>query len=242
MHIVSKVLTIYLLMMCLSPGGLWAGPYDHRMAPGDHKAKLWLDKMFRDRGYPHSRKGFMKMGFNDMSRPGTQGAIVLKHRSCKGYLFKVYPTNVSSIDEALVFSNRIEGAEAIGTYIKVNGFESYFKVPNKWLYNYSMPKKKGNSHYILIVEDMKILNGSDNKNRWKSSKISSGFLKALYLTLKDVGLIDSIYIDNIPFCKDGKVAFIDTEHYHNGPVKFDNLTKHLSGKNQKVWRQIIHER
>lgn len=199
-----------------------------------HKVNNWLDKIFKERGYPKSQKEFMKMGFRNLTRPDSEGAQVFKHRSCGGYLFKLYANNNGSIDEEKVLANRIKGAEVIRQYIEDHGYQSYFKVPKKWLYYHSPT-----SRYILVVQDMKILNQEKNMKAWKSKKVNENFLQALAATLKDLGLIDSIYIDNIPFCKDDKIAFIDTEHYHNSqPVRLFVLDQRLPKHLLPYWQSL----
>lgn len=211
-----------------------AASFEEWKIPDDNNVKKWLDKTFLGRKYPKSKKEFMKMGFRNFTRPGSKGVLVFKHRGCRGYLFKLYSNKNGSIDELRVLKNRIKGAEAIRQYIKINGYQEFFKVPNKWLY-----QLEASSHFILVVEDMKILNRDKNWNKWKSDFVTEKFLTALASTLKELGLIDSMYIDNIPFCKDGKVAFIDTEHYHgDSPVRLELLTPRLPKKLQPFWESL----
>src|SRR5205085_2684107 len=68
--------------------------------------------------------------------------------------------------------------------------------------------------YILVVEDMHLLSSSENADAYVLD-MNKAKLNALYIMLTENLLIDSIFIDNIPFCKDGKIAFIDTEHFNN---------------------------
>lgn len=230
----SPRIVIMCLFISLFSSTIQGTPYEDMIISPDHKVKNWLDKMFKERGYPGSQKGFMKMGFRNFTRPDSRGAQVFKHRSCGGYLFKLYANNDGSIDEGRVLANRIKGAEVIRQYIEDQGYQAYFKVPKKWLYYHDSA-----SHYILVVEDMKILNQEKNMKAWKSKKVNEGLLQALAATLKDLGLIDSIYIDNIPFCNDGKIAFIDTEHYHNSqPVRLSVLDQRLPKHLLPYWQSL----
>jgi hypothetical protein len=227
-------LILALVILWISP--LYSASYEAQIIPSDHKVKKSLDKLFKDRGYPKTKKDFMRMGFRNLTRPSSKGALVFKHRNCKGYLIKVYTNKKEAIDEARVFSNRISGAESIREYIHEHSYDIFFKVPKKWLYYHDNP-----SHYILVAEDMNILNHTENTKKWKSDKVTEPLLRALASTLKDLGLIDSMYIDNIPYCKDGKIAFIDTEHYHLNPVPLHILSNYLSKNNKQFWLSKIRD-
>lgn len=232
---------VHLSLLCLLIS-LWTTPiypksYEDVMIPADHKAKNWLDKLFQGKRYPHSKKELMKIGFRNFTRPDSKGALVFKHRGCRGYLFKLYTNKDGAINEARVLAKRIKGANVIRQYIIDHGYQEYFKVPKKWLYQY-----KTSSHYILVVEDMNILSRDAILKRWKSSKMTESLLQALMNTLSDLGLIDSIYIDNIPFSKDGKISFIDTEHFHsNQRIRFEVLNRCLSKKLLPFWLEITRQ-
>lgn len=63
---------------------------------------------------------------------------------------------------------------------------------------------------------MGLLSDSKNEEAWESTKkIRKSKLEALFHLLKEEKLIDSVYIDNIPFSRNGKITFIGTEHYHS---------------------------
>lgn len=74
---------------------------------------------------------------------------------------------------------------------------------------------------------------------WRQ-EVSKDLLNALYNLLQMLGLIDSVYITNIPFAKDGKIAFIDTEHFHKWPVKFNRLSHSLSNEMNLYWMSLIN--
>src|SRR5690606_27100328 len=92
--------------------------------------------------------------------------------------------------------------------------------------------------YILFEEEMEILNDRECKEMWKSSAVTMYFLDAFFIILKEAGLNDCAKPDNAPFCKDGKVAFIDTETHNQWPVDYRRLAPFLSSEMQKYWKQI----
>lgn len=63
-------------------------------------------------------------------------------------------------------------------------------------------------------------------------------LEAFYYLVKSEGLSDSVYAFNLPFCRDGKLAFIDTEHHHEWPVYFQRTLKYLSEPMQKFLTEL----
>ena len=58
--------------------------------------------------------------------------------------------------------------------------------------------------------------------------------------LTEEGLKDSVFPDNIPFTKDGKMAFIDTEHHHLWPVDYYRLERYLSPEMKTYWKNLTH--
>lgn len=68
-------------------------------------------------------------------------------------------------------------------------------------------------------------------------------LEALYTMLSENLLIDSTFIDNIPFSKDGRIAFIDTEHYNSTlkEVCYEMVGAQLSPNMQEHWNQLINK-
>ena len=85
---------------------------------------------------------------------------------------------------------------------------------------------------------MKILSIEENLKHYKK-KITKKQLKGLFTLLKEVGLIDSIYPDNIPFTQSGKIAFIDTEHHHQWPVQLEKFKQFLSPAMQEYWQSLM---
>lgn len=194
-----------------------------------------LDKIFKkSRVLAHTgtldQAGFRHHG----SGVHTSGVHVMKHKKLKGYLIKCFTDDFKDKEDWIHFLWRVKGAEAIRKAIELQKAESQFKVPRKWIYKIPDDAPQGPHHFVLVVEDMKVLSHSENKDKWKK-KAGFTLLYNLYHILNNAGAADSNFVDNIPFCEDGKVAFIDTEIFNRWPVKFSKMDKYLFGSNREYW-------
>lgn len=211
------------------------------LLPKDHPLQENLVKIFNREPKSYFDAMLMiKLGFETIKRTSNKKAcIVARHSALKGFVFKFYKNAKNKINTLELLLSRINGAEKIKNAIHENQCESFFIVPKKWLWKPPQKtKKKHLPEYILIAEEINILNRKKNMQAW-SGRHSNIFLVAVYTILNKIGLYDSVYIDNIPFTKDGKVAFVDTEHYHNWPVDFAKLLNQLSPEMQVKWQEII---
>ena len=93
-----------------------------------------------------------------------------------------------------------------------------------------------------MVEDVQILSSEENSFYWKSKLVTKDLLEAVVHVVTDTGLVDSVKIDNIPFTKEGKIAFIDTEAHHIWPVYVLNLKRSLTPKMQECLDAIESKR
>lgn len=215
---------------------------DPYLLPANHPIRPKLDEIFQKSRVIADEKSLKKNGFDFIARRKWDNAIVAWHSKLKGYLIKLYLDEQLGIDEKLAFKTRMEGAEYIRHFIQTNEHQNLFKVPKKWLYPLpeNPPANPGaqRKNFILVEEDMNLVNESTNSKKWKTA-ITKEHLKALYSLLQTLGLKDSVYITNIPFAKDGKIAFIDTEHHHKWPVNFLKLIGSLNPDMQAYWHTLI---
>jgi len=214
--------------------------------PSEMEIKGKLDALFKKSRHLLNSKTLKEAGFTDNKPRKYTQVIVTKHPEFEGFVFKIYldaQRYKSDELEEVTFLNRIQGAAAIREYIEENGLQEMFKVPKKWLYPIVQgPKAKKEfaaKKYILVAEDMHLLDSKGNRDAWKSEKITKELLANLYQILKVVGLSDCAKIENIPFSEDGKVAFIDTESYGEKSVPFKRLKKSLNPKAQVIWDELI---
>lgn len=209
------------------------------LLPANHPIKPKLDQIFsvmRATATPLTMQG---AGFQSLDIWKWDKVYVVKHPNLKGYLIKAYLDDQLYMDD-IALVNRIIGAEALRDAIHAYGYQSLFKVPHKWLYPLPAiphaPSGLLQKNFILIVEDMLIVNKQENNKKYYS--ISENELLPLFILINSLGLADSIYIKNIPFSKDGKIAFVDLERHHLWPVPFKKLTPQLNSMMQKYWNEL----
>lgn len=213
-----------------------AEPY---FLPETHPTKKVLDRIFSQVNPIENYKALSRAGFKFSLPEDRRKLVCAKHSKIKGYLIKTFTNEQTHVtQEHLGWIQRIEGARQIQKCIDRHGYRKIMKVPKKWIY--PLPYADG-KHFILIVEDMDLLKGFENGDAYVLD-MNKARLNALYVVLTENLLIDSIFIDNIPFSKDGKIAFIDTEHFNNRTkrLKLERLTKRFSPTMALHWMALIH--
>lgn len=212
------------------PAEVWHGvvPY---FLPENHPIKSKLDRMFSGARVTQDSESFRRAGFKRY-RVRRNGLVASNHPHLQGYFIKAYIDADPSVREDWrKWIHRIDGARAIRQYVAANNYQKKFKIPEKWIYPLpNHPSPPGfflRKNFILVAEDMHILSMEDNKKKYKK-KINKTLLKALFNIILDVGLFDSVYAFNAPFCKDGKLTFIDTEFHHKWPIPFSKMKRYLS--------------
>ncbi|MBA3723154.1 MAG: hypothetical protein H0W88_12240 [Parachlamydiaceae bacterium] len=212
--------------------------------PINHPTKTYLDQLFSNNRPILSEKAMEKAGFsNNIIIRGPQKAVIGHHPKLKGYIIKTFLDIQPVQGEWIAWRSRILGAEAIRKCIEHHNFKE-FRVPKKWIYpipiNSTPPLEPiyYPKYFILVEEDMHLLSHKETKKTYRN-KMTKKTLDHLYIVLSEVGLIDSVYADNIPFNKSGKICFIDTEHFNKGPVKFERIKRYLSPSLQVYWQHLI---
>lgn len=212
----------------------------------DHPIKPQLEKIFSTKRITLNKKKLKKAGFEVFSQGFWSHVTIAKHKKLNGYVLKIYvDSEIVDVQDWAKWIERIEGAKAVRKAIKNHGFHTIFKVPHKWIYpllpepsppNTSKYQRK---NFILIAEDMNVYSEKKNRKLWKTSSMTKDKLDAIYTIVNEVGLLDVVYDFNLPFSKDGKLAFIDTELHHIWPIPFGRMTKYLTPPLQAHWRWLI---
>lgn len=214
--------------------------------PPDHPIKMRLDRLFQKHRITLSLATFIKSGFLNAKLRKPTNVVVGKNPRFYGYVFKVYLDTQPQLCEWDNWLKRIQGANAIRKCIDQHGFDS-FTVPQKWLYPLPLEPfpplhaRYNRKNFILICEDMNILTADENLKAYKK-KTNPRLLWELYTILTEVGLLDSVYPDNIPFTIGGQIAFIDTEHHHHPKetIPYHKLTPYLSEEMEIYWQSLIN--
>ncbi len=211
--------------------------------PENHVIKEQLDKIFKKRRVIESRDSLRDAHFRVLSESEDSHMYVLRHKHIDGYIFKVYTDFGIDVDDSKKWLKRIHGAEAVRNHIKANDYDIFFKLPRKWIYPVPVnpapnPSLKA-KYFILVEEDMHLVEKKENKKLWDSPVVDKPFLDALFDLVTTLGMTNATMPKNIPFSEDGKIAFIDTEISNTWPVQLDQLNKHLSSEMKSYWKKKI---
>jgi hypothetical protein len=217
------------------------------LLPSNHPAWAKLNRVFCKSRATQNSETFKKAGFKRW-RPGRWSRVsASSHPEFQEYFIKAYcDSELGIIYDWKKWIHRIKGAETIRECIKKHDLQSTFKVPHKWIYplpkNPSPPNssKYIRKNFILVCENMRIQDHDKNEKMYKK-KMTRKLMDGLYTILQVCGLYDSVYCFNIPFCKDGRIAIIDTEYHHKWPVPFSKLNKSFSKDLRPYWEQITYK-
>lgn len=215
------------------------------LLPENHSVKPLLDAIFGQSRVTLNLDTLATAGFVKCTPHRFKNVIVIKHPSISGYVFKIYldaQHYQKNKPEYRQWMYRIQGVQLVDEIIKTYGLNEQFKCPKKWIYMLPKfpkpPKGYPVRYYILIEEDMDLVESEENEALWASSKITKEFLDQLFLILTKIGLADSAKPDNIPFSKDGRVAFVDTEVFGMDKIHYKQLLPFLSKHNQDYWKVL----
>ncbi len=213
------------------------------LMPEDHPLKPKLDKIFTESRVSSTKKTLKKAGFDVRQGRKWDNVFVVRHKKLKGYVLKLYTDDQMGVNEWNALTRRVAGARAIKESIDNNELGHLLAVPEKWIYllpefpeaNPSFQRK----NYILVADDMHVLKGSANEERWFGPAMDDELLQAVFKVITEVGLADTVFPDNMPFCADGRIAFVDTEHYHTWPIPYHRLMRFLAFDMQNYWLALI---
>lgn len=212
--------------------------------PETFPEKAILDEVFSKRRVLKSIKSMIKSGFFILTDPKDK-IIVAKHINIKKYLIKVYLDGMP-IAEWDCWRRRLRGVQVIQEAIERHGFQNIMKTPKKWVYPLPpspLPPEQDGKNFILVVEEIDILKDRKNRAAYKK-KMTPEILEAFYLMLTEYRLLDSVYADNTPFCKDGRMAFIDTEWTGSKrqTMPLSAVAQYLSAEMLPYWQELVHRK
>lgn len=221
------------------------------LMPEDHPVKKTLDEIVKEADYPvfYDMKSMVHAGFDYVLPQHKTKIIVTRHPKLKGYVIKAYLDTqeyYEELPEHYYFIKRVQGANLIRKAIKKRKVSHLLKVPRKWIYQlpdspYKTPpsglKKK---MFILVEDDMDILDDEASKARWSSPFATKELISALHSIITEYRFKDCAKPANCPFCKDGRVALVDTQSFYKRKVGYYKLTPYLSSEMADFWKSLSH--
>ena len=212
------------------------------LLPSDHLAGMLLQKLFHHSDAIDNEAAFLEAGFKIRSKKERSLMRVATHPALAGYVFKVFfveeqgrvrekPCGWKS------FTVRCKQAKLIRRVIDEQGFR-HFRVPRKWLF--CAPPHPACSPddqpAILVAEFQDLLPSDENERAWRHS-LTEDHLHELYVILELAGGVSS-RPDNIALTRQGRFAFIDTEHsqyFHD----YESIAPYLSRQKRQHWSNLV---
>lgn len=202
------------------------------LMPLEHPIRPILNSIFSPSRAMASVAALRKAGFKILKIQPRSYILVVRHPRMPGYLIKLYLDSESREKKGhpgwYWFMKRILGRNSLARCIEKNEIKR-IKVPGKWIY--PLPHSTRN-HFVLVVEDMNLLSSRENILAWKNN-VTKELLDELYTIIRKCGG-SSLRPSNIPFCKNGKIAFIDTE-YPGAKPDYVSIRPYLSPAMRSYW-------
>jgi len=181
-----------------------------------------------------SRRNWAAAGFTVFDRHDEARIMVARHTCAPGLLFKKY-SNVVAVDQCRNYDARVEGADRLRIFIHAHALK-HVVVPQKRIVD--LPSVHGQCKHVLVVEELDLVNGHEIRNRYRM--IDETVLRELCCVLFRFRGLDSI-IDNVAFTIEGKLAFIDTEHWRGGRRRpyLRYIRQYLSSDNRRLAKALF---
>lgn len=216
------------------------------LLPLDHPAKPALDAIFSQSRVIENEKSLVDAGFELIAGPMPLSFIIVaRHPQVPGYVFKIYLDSEKRCRKQVPhwqwLARRCAGAFGIRQIIEREKI-CYFAVPDKWLYLlpiYPYSKETNPQPVILMETDMEPVSYEETQRMWKTAATRK-HLDELYCILKyGHGGNGTVFLyENVPFTKQGKFAFTDTED-PRAKLVLKNVKRYLSKDMQRYWESLI---
>lgn len=215
------------------------------LLPLDHPTKPVLDAIFSGARVSQDKETLAQAGFSTICSQKLTHIEVVRHPALPGYLLKIFldssvkPKENKDSWEWLV--RRCYGAKRIRRLINKYDLQ-HFSVPDKFIYPLpaepSPPNSPGYKRHIavLLVTDMDIVSHDDSRYVW-SHFVTREQIDELFCIITH-GCASSYLGNNIPCCRNGKFACIDTEHPKRRP-KYKVVEQFLGPEMRAYWRILV---
>jgi hypothetical protein len=195
---------------------------------------LQLDNLFADPGMFDSRSALSRVGFDVIKPAKETECMVAAHPSAPGYLFKKYANAVSPKEQRKNYETRIEGARKLAGFIQKRDLR-HIVVPGKHLH--ALPRTFGKDMRVLVVERLDIFGPDESMNRYR--EVTEPVLRELLAVLAQFKGLDS-NAKNIPFLRDGRIAFVDLEHWdRRKKSRLKSIGSYLSAEKRELAKKIL---
>ncbi len=221
------------------------------LLPIHHPMRAVLDSIFSKSRVLENERTLIDAGFSIIAGPMALSFVtVARHQLVPGYVFKLYLDSETrqrkDIPHWQWLARRCDGAKGIRKIIKRENI-THFVVPDKWLYVlpvYPFSSSLNPQPLILMETDMEPVSPEVTEHMWKTI-ITREYLDELYTIFKHgYGGQGTIFLtNNVPFTKQGKFAFTDTEDPRE-VLKLKHLQhikKYLSKEMQRYWDTLISD-
>lgn len=199
-----------------------------------------FEKLFADPDLFESPDHMLKAGFQVNKRVHEE-LMVATHPELKKYIFKKY-TNKIPLDVQLAkYIHRVNGAHTISKTLKKYAVQ-HIIVPKKGIYR--LPSQFGEDNYLVVAEYLDICKGDDHRtgeNGLRYYNMPPEVLRELIIVMQALGGCDA-WPRNQPFTRDGKIAFVDTEHVGEKQRHFArHIIPRLNPKLQKYATNLLNK-
>lgn len=196
-----------------------------------------LRALFHDPAMFDSRAAWTRAGFQVIAGSSPTACMVAAHPSAPGYLFKKFTSAVSRRDQDENYEARVEGARRLAKLIRKKKFR-HVAVPKKSLHD--LPRIFGKRARILVVEHLDVLDHDATALRYRD--IAERALRELMTMIAKFRGLDSTIL-NVPFLRDGRVAFIDLEHWSRKKrTRLKTIGGYLTAENRDLALKLLDER
>ena len=196
----------------------------------DYRA-LFVDPRMFD-----SRAAWTAAGFAVVAPGKVTECMAASHPSAPGYLFKKYANDVPRKKQNENYEARIEGAAKLARFIKKKGLR-HVVVPQKSLRD--LPRAFGPSSRLLVVERLDVLGPDESVLRYRD--IAEPVLREILTVFAKFEGLDS-NAKNIPFLRDGRVAFVDLENWERRKKhRLRNISSYLPEEKRRLATRILDD-
>lgn len=219
------------------------------LIPINHPIKATLDSIFSQSRVLENERTLIDAGFDVFVSPMPSSYIIVaRHPAVPGYIFKLHLDSESRSRKQLPhwtwLVRRCAEAKKIRQLIRRKNIR-HFLVPDKWLFIPPVYPYSSALHpqpVVLVETDMELVSREETELMWKKG-IKRKHLDEYYSIIKHgYGGVSVLYlINNVPFTKHGKFAFIDTEGPQSDHLNFKFIKKYLSKDMQNYWDTLTHQ-